>query len=165
MAFAIHLDHDTISFLTRYLGLREREMKTKSVKTFLPARTSQIVGLICGGAIFSGCVLAEKYDAEKARSLNFQRLLAQDERRMNALETEVKRSKQEVAELARQNQELSAEIQSKRQEMISLQGENEALKEENETLKEAANLQQSEQVLASSLREYFTTPYKAEELP
>ena len=38
--------------------------------------------LLCGGWLVSGCVvLEEKYNAEKARSLNFQRLLTQEEKR------------------------------------------------------------------------------------
>ena len=36
--------------------------------------------------------MAEKYDAEKARSLNFQRLLAQEEKRTGELDSEVKRT-------------------------------------------------------------------------
>ena len=37
------------------------------------------VGTIMAGTlVLSGCVMAEKYEAEKARSLNFQRLLAQE---------------------------------------------------------------------------------------
>lgn len=38
--------------------------------------------LLFGGTVMSGCVvLEEKFNAEKARSLNFQRLLAQEEKR------------------------------------------------------------------------------------
>ena len=87
-------------------------MKANSVKTFLTPRTAQIVGLICGGTIFSGCVLVEKYAAEKARSMNFQRLLAQDERRMTELDSEVKRAKRELAEYERTNWELTAQTQN-----------------------------------------------------
>ncbi len=124
-----------------------------------------IVGIISGTAMLHGCVLAEKYDAEKARSMNFQRLLAQDEKRMDALATEIKQSKQEVSELERQNRELTDEIQGVRNALSQVQGESDVLKEENETLKEAAVFQQSEHMLASNMREYFTTPYKLEQLP
>jgi len=147
-------------------------MKANSVKTFLTPRTAQIVGLICGGTIFSGCVLAEKYDAEKARSMNFQRLLAQDERRMTELDSEVKRTKRELAEYERTNWELIAQTQTMRQEIAhaqeeseAIKEENEAIKEENETIKEAALLQKSSKMLGSSLREYLTTPYNAEDPP
>ena len=104
-------------------------MKANSVKTFLTPRTAQIVGLICGGTIFSGCVLVEKYAAEKARSMNFQRLLAQDERRMTELDSEVKRAKRELAEYERTNWELTAQTQTMRQEMASVQEENEAIRD------------------------------------
>jgi LysM repeat protein len=84
--------------------------------------------------VMSGCVLSEKYEAEKARSLNFQRLLAQEEKRTTELDNEVKRAKQELAEYEARNRELSAQVQAAREQMSRMQ-------EENETLKEAALLE------------------------
>ncbi len=82
------------------------------------------------GLLVSGCVvLEEKYDAEKARSLNFQRLLAQEERRTVELDNEVKRTKKELAEFEARNQELSAQVQSVREQMERLQEEAEVIKE------------------------------------
>ncbi|MCE9535995.1 MAG: hypothetical protein K8R65_06260, partial [Nitrospirae bacterium] len=55
----------------------------------------QGVTIVCGMLVLSGCVMAEKYEAEKARSLNFQRLLAQEEKRTGELDNEAKRGKKE----------------------------------------------------------------------
>lgn len=86
--------------------------------------------LLCGGPLLSGCVvLEEKYNAEKARSLNFQRLLAQEEKRTAELDSEVKRTKKELAEFEARNRELTAQVQSAREQMARLQEEAEAIKE------------------------------------
>jgi cell division protein FtsB len=86
--------------------------------------------IFCCGTLVSGCVvLEEKYNAEKARSLNFQRLLAQEERRTAELDNEVKRTKRELAEFEARNLELSAQVQSVREQMERLQEEAEAIKE------------------------------------
>jgi len=86
--------------------------------------------LLCGGPLLSGCVvLEEKYNAEKARSLNFQRLLAQEEKRTAELDSEVKRTKKELAEFEARNRELAAQVQSAREQMGRLQEEAEAVKE------------------------------------
>lgn len=80
--------------------------------------------------VLSGCVvLEEKYNAEKARSLNFQRLLAQEEKRTAELDSEAKRTKKELAEFEARNRELSAQVQSAREQMGRLQEETEAVKE------------------------------------
>lgn len=76
-----------------------------------------------------GCVMAEKYDAEKARSLNFQRLLAQEEKRTGELDSEVKRSKNELMEYEARNRELMAQIQASREQLARVQEEAEAMKE------------------------------------
>jgi len=74
-------------------------------------------------------VLEEKYNAEKARSLNFQRLLAQEEKRTAELDSEVKRTKKELSEFEARNRELTAQVQSAREQMGRLQEEAEAIKE------------------------------------
>lgn len=77
-----------------------------------------------------GCVvLEEKYNAEKARSLNFQRLLAQEEKRSLELESEVKRTKIELADFEARNRELAAQVQTVREQMTRIQEETEAIKE------------------------------------
>ncbi len=86
--------------------------------------------LLCSGWLVSGCVvLEEKYNAEKARSLNFQRLLAQEEKRTAELDSEVKRTKLELAEFEARNRELSAQVQVAREQMGRLQDEAEAIRE------------------------------------
>jgi len=86
--------------------------------------------LILCCSLLSGCVvLEEKYNAEKARSLNFQRLLAQEERRTAELDSEVKRTKHELAEFESRNRELLAQVEVVREQMTRLQEEAEAVKE------------------------------------
>ena len=99
------------------------------VKKLSPRFSSRIVTIICGGLLLSGCVMAEKYDAEKARSLNFQRLLAQEEKRTGELDSEVKRSKNELAEYEARNRELTAQLQAVREQTARAQEEAEAMKE------------------------------------
>ncbi len=81
------------------------------VNKLMPRFSYRIVTIICGGLLLSGCVMAEKYDAEKARSLNFQRLLAQEEKRTGELDSEVKRSRNELMEYEARNRELTAQVQ------------------------------------------------------
>lgn len=99
------------------------------VRTSLPGPPGRIIMLICGGLLFSGCVLSEKYEAEKARSLNFQRLLAQEEKRTGELDNEVKRTKRELAEYETRNRELTAQVQAVREQLARQQEETEAIKE------------------------------------
>jgi len=90
---------------------------------------AQIMTMLCGGLVLSGCVLTEKYEAEKARSLNFQRLLAQEEKRTAELDNEVKRTKRELGEYETRNRELTAQVQALREQMARVQEEAEAVKE------------------------------------
>ena len=99
------------------------------VNQSIPRFSSRIVTVICGGLLLSGCVMAEKYDAEKARSLNFQRLLAQEEKRTGELDSEVKRTKNELMEYEARNRELTAQVQAVREEMARAQEEAESMKE------------------------------------
>lgn len=86
--------------------------------------------LLCSGLLVSGCVvLEEKYNAEKARSLNFQRLLAQEEKRTAELDSEIRHTKAELAEFEARNRELSAQVQVAREQMAHLQEEAEAIRE------------------------------------
>jgi hypothetical protein len=99
------------------------------VNKLMPKFSSRIVTIICGGVLLSGCVMAEKYDAEKARSLNFQRLLAQEEKRTGELDSEVKRSRNELMEYEARNRELTAQLQALREQTARAQEEAEAMKE------------------------------------
>jgi LysM repeat protein len=99
------------------------------VKKLMSVSGFRIVTIVCGGLLLGGCVMAEKYDAEKARSLNFQRLLAQEEKRTGELDSEVKRSKSELMEYEAKNRELMAQMQAVREQMARAQEEAEAMKE------------------------------------
>jgi hypothetical protein len=99
------------------------------VNKLMPRFSARIVTIICGGVLLSGCVMAEKYDAEKARSLNFQRLLAQEEKRTGELDSEAKRSKNELMEYEARNRELTAQVQATQEQMARMQEESEAMKE------------------------------------
>jgi hypothetical protein len=99
------------------------------VNTLMSRSSYRIVTIICGGLLMGGCVMAEKYDAEKARSLNFQRLLAQEEKRTGELDSEAKRSKNELLEYEARNRELTAQLQASREQLARVQEEAEAMKE------------------------------------
>ncbi len=87
------------------------------------------IAILCC-SLLSGCVvLEEKFNKEKQRSLNFQRLLTQEERRTAELDSEVKRTKHELAEFEARNRELLAQVQTIREQMTRLQEEAEAVKE------------------------------------
>ena len=95
----------------------------------MPRFSYRIVPAICVGLLLSGCVMAEKYEAEKVRSLNFQRLLAQEEKRTSELDNEARRSKSELMEFEARNRELTAQIQAVREQAARAQEEAEAIKE------------------------------------
>jgi len=94
-----------------------------------PKVVHRTILVFLGGFVLSGCVLSEKYEAEKARSLNFQRLLAQEEKRTSELDSEVKRTKRDLSEYEARNRELTAQIQAVREQMSRVQEEAEAMKE------------------------------------
>lgn len=103
-------------------GLRVDDQRPRMVATGL--------AVVCTALLLSGCVvLEEKYNAEKTRSLNFQRLLAQEEKRTAELDSEVKRTKKELAEFEARNRELTAQVQSAREQIARLQEETEAIRE------------------------------------
>lgn len=87
------------------------------------------LGLSCALLATTGCVFKETYDAEKSRSLNFQRLLAQEEKRTAELDNELKRIKRDATDYETRNRELSAQVQSAREQMGRLQEEADALRD------------------------------------
>jgi LysM domain-containing protein len=102
-------------------------MKQGQQKIFTTARLVSM--LVMNGLLATGCVMSEKYEAEKARSLNFQRLLAQEEKRTAELDSEVKRAKRELSEMEARNRELGAQVDAVRQQAAQIQEEAEAMKE------------------------------------
>jgi LysM repeat protein len=91
-----------------------------------------IVGVALLAAVMmsaGGCVMREQYEAEKNRALNFQRLLAQEEKRTGELDAEMRRLKRDVPDLEAKNRELTAQVQAVREHMGRVQEENGALRE------------------------------------
>lgn len=77
------------------------------------------LSLICilSSGLLVGCVSSEKYESEKARALNFQRLLAQEEKRTGELNSEVQSSKRQLASFESQNKDLAVELDALRDQM------------------------------------------------
>jgi LysM repeat protein len=89
----------------------------------------RLVAIGFSGVLLTGCVMTEKYEAEKSRSLNFQRLLAQEEKRTGDLDAELKRVKLQAGELEGRNREMTAQIQAVREQLASIQEEAAAARE------------------------------------
>lgn len=89
----------------------------------------RLAALCLGGALLTGCVMAEKYEQEKARSLNFQRLLAQEEKRTGELDAELKKVRRQLTEVEARNREMTSELQSVREQLARSQEEVMALRE------------------------------------
>ena len=89
----------------------------------------RLVAIGFSGVLLTGCVMAEKYEAEKSRSLNFQRLLAQEEKRTGDLDAELKRVKLQASEFEGRNREMTAQIQAVREQLASIQEEAAAARE------------------------------------
>ncbi len=103
--------------------------EVKRVNQSIGKISIQILAVLSGSFLLSGCVLSEKYEAEKARSLNFQRLLAQEEKRTGELDNEVKRTKRDLAEYETRTRELDAQVQAAKEELARVREEAEAVKE------------------------------------
>ena len=72
--------------------------------------------LVCGG-LLTGCVSTEKYEAEKARALNFQRLLAQEEKRTGELNVKYQDTQRQLGSLESQNRDVNAELEALRDQL------------------------------------------------
>ncbi len=72
--------------------------------------------LVCGG-LLTGCVSTEKYEAEKARALNFQRLLAQEEKRTGELNVKYQDTQRQLGSLESQGRDLNAELEALREQL------------------------------------------------
>ncbi|MDT7041317.1 LysM peptidoglycan-binding domain-containing protein [Candidatus Nitronereus thalassa] len=83
------------------------------------AKPSIRLALLCilASGILGGCVSSEKYESEKARALNFQRLLAQEEKRTGELNSQVQATKRQLASIESQNKDLTIELEALRDQM------------------------------------------------
>lgn len=79
----------------------------------------------------SGCVSSEKLKAEKVRGLNFQRLLAQEEKRANKLDAQLAEKDKKIDELNAQLKETKAKIEALESQNQILTAELDALRKEN----------------------------------
>jgi LysM repeat protein/outer membrane murein-binding lipoprotein Lpp len=89
----------------------------------IKGKAASLLAASIGGLLLTGCVMTEKYEAEKARSLNFQRLLAQEEKRTGELDAELKRVKRDSVEMDARNRELKAQVEALREQMARIQEE------------------------------------------
>lgn len=92
-------------------------------------QAGRLVALAIGAVMLTGCVMAEKYEAEKARAMNFQRLLAQEEKRTGEMDSELKRLKRDASDLEARNRELTAQVQAVREQLGRMQEEAAAMRD------------------------------------
>lgn len=76
-----------------------------------------ITGLLVCGGLLTGCVSTEKYEAEKARALNFQRLLAQEEKRTGELNVKYQDTQRQLGSLESQSRDVNAELEALRDQL------------------------------------------------
>lgn len=84
---------------------------------------------VWAATLFGGCVSSEKYEAEKARALNFQRLLAQEEKRTGELNVKFQDAQRKASDLESQNRDLTTELDALRDQLNRTQEELARLRE------------------------------------
>jgi len=117
----------------------KRAMRDRTTAKRLGLKTWQLfmtMGL-CSGLLTS-CVSSEKYEAEKSRALNFQRLLAQEEKRTGELNVQVQEARRQTASLGTQNRDLTTELQGLRDQMVRQQEELAQMREQSSQMEATA---------------------------
>ena len=76
-----------------------------------------VASMLVFGGLLTGCVSSEKYEAEKARALNFQRLLAQEEKRTGELNVKYQDTQRQLGSLESQSRDLNAELEALRDQL------------------------------------------------
>ena len=117
----------------------KRAMRDRTTAKRLGLKTWQLfmtMGL-CSGLLAS-CVSSEKYEAEKSRALNFQRLLAQEEKRTGELNVQVQEARRQTASLGTQNRDLTTELQGLRDQMVRQQEELAQMREQSSQMEATA---------------------------
>ena len=91
------------------------------------------LSILCllGAILPSGCVSSEKLKAEKVRALNFQRLLAQEEKRASTLDAQLAQKDKKIDDLNTQLKETTAKIGALESQNRNLTAELNALRKEN----------------------------------
>ena len=109
---------------------QSRMQRQPALRPFSTSRTCQAGLLLLLGAVLSaGCVSKEQYEAEKFRGLNFQRLLAQEEKRANTLKAQLAQKDKEI-------NKLNAQLKETNDKIAALESQNRNLTTELDTLRE-----------------------------
>jgi len=104
--------------------------RQSALRSFSTRLTYQAGLLFLLGAVLSaGCVSKEQYQSEKVRGLNFQRLLAQEEKRADTLDAKLAQKDKEL-------NELNAQLKKTKDKIAALESQNRTLTAELDTLKE-----------------------------
>ena len=101
--------------------MRETQFRSQSSVWLSMLRVFGVLTVFAG--LLGGCVSSEKYEAEKARALNFQRLLAQEEKRTGEVNVKYQEVQRELSTLESQNRDLAAELDAMREQFTSTQEE------------------------------------------
>src|SRR2546427_9985208 len=73
---------------------------------------------LCVALLVTGCVTQETYKAQVIRTNNFQRQLAEEEKRSGDLTAEIARLKNQVVELEAQNRALTAQLKEAKAQVV-----------------------------------------------
>lgn len=113
-------------------------------RSFLTRSAFQAGLLFLLTAVLSaGCVSKEQYQSEKVRGLNFQRLLAQEEKRANTLDAKLAHKDKEITQLNAQLKETQDKIASLESQNRDLTVELNALKKQDRRRAEQESLPDS----------------------
>ena len=113
---------------------------------------------LLSAVLSAGCVSSEQYEAEKVRGLNFQRLLAQEEKRATTLNAQLAKNKEEI-------DQLNAQLKQMKEKIASLELQNHNLTAELDTLRAQSRSQEEQPAaLASPALSQDTETSKAKPL-
>ena len=101
--------------------LVEESLSFTTRSPFLLSMVTVVLTLLT--MVLGGCVSSEKYEAEKARALNFQRLLAQEEKRTGELNAKYQEVQRKTSSLESQNRDVSTEMDALREQLNRTQEE------------------------------------------
>lgn len=99
--------------------------------------------VLLGAVLSTGCVSNEQYKSEKARCLNFQRLLAQEENRASTLDDKLAYKDKEINKLNAQLKEMEDKIAASESENRDLTVKLDALKQQNHQPSEPESIPES----------------------
>ena len=123
----------------------QSEVQPQSAPCFFSTRLTFQAGilLLLGAVLSAGCVTKEQYEAEKGRGLNFQRLLAQEEKHTDTLKAKLAHKDKEISKLNAQLKETKDKIASLESQNRDLTVELNALKGQSRHSPEQESVQDS----------------------